>query len=136
MLQSGQQAPGFVLSGASSLKIDTYGLAEYTDNGWAVVLVFYLFNFHPVCTTQICILRDSESLAMVEHTVVLGVSTNSVYSHRTFGDEYRIDFPLLSDSDGQVMEAYGILANQMDGHWEVARSAVFVVDPDRQIQYA
>lgn len=136
MLQSGEQAPGFVLPGVIGGKIDTHGLAEYTDNGWAVVLVFYPFDFHPACTTQICTLRDSESLAMVENTVVLGVSTDSVYSHQAYGDEYHIDMPLLSDSDGQVADAYGVLLNQMDGHREVARSAVFVVDPGRQIQYA
>jgi peroxiredoxin len=136
MLQSGQQAPDFALPGVVGGRIDTHGLAEYTDNGWAVVLVFYPFDFHPGCTTQMCTLRDSEGLSTVENTVVLGVSTDSVYSHRAFGQEYRIDFPLLSDSDGQVTAAYGVLVDQLDGHREVAQSAVFVVDPDRQIQYA
>ncbi|MEF8785506.1 MAG: redoxin domain-containing protein [Haloarculaceae archaeon] len=135
MLQIGQNAPDFELPGVVGGNIDTHALTEYTDNGWAVVVVFYPFDFHPVCTTQMCTLRDSETLSMVENTVVLGVSTDSVYSHRSFGEEYRIDFPLLSDSDGTVAEAYGIQVDEIDNHREVARSAVFVIDPGRQIQY-
>ncbi|MFC7115801.1 redoxin domain-containing protein [Natronoarchaeum sp. GCM10025703] len=63
-----------------------------------------------------CTLRDSEALSLVENTVVLGISTDSVYCHREFADEQRIDFPLLSDSDGSVAEAYGVLADEFDDH--------------------
>ncbi|MEF8827403.1 MAG: peroxiredoxin [Haloarcula sp.] len=136
MLRVGQDAPDFTLPGVVGGTIDTHGLTEYTENGWAVVVVFYPFDFHPVCTSQMCTLRDSESLSMVENTVVLGVSTDSVYSHRTFGEHHRIDFPLLSDSDGSVARAYGVLVDELDDHREVARSAVFVVDPSRQVQHA
>lgn len=76
MLQPGQQAPTFKLPGAGGGRIDTHGLAEYADNGWAVVVVFYPFDFHPVCTAQMCTLRDSEALSLLENTVVLGISTD------------------------------------------------------------
>ena len=136
MLQTGQTAPTFELPGAGGGRIDTHGLAEYANNGWAVVVVFYPFDFHPVCTSQMCTLRDSEALSLLENTVVLGISTDSVYSHRAFAEQHRIDFPLLSDSDGRVAEAYGVRAEEIDDHRGVARSAVFVVDPDRIVQYA
>ena len=136
MLQTGQQAPTFEVPGAGGGRVDTHGLTEYTDNGWAVVVVFYPFDFHPVCTTQMCTLRDSETLSLLENTVVLGISTDSVYSHRAFAGKHRIDFPLLSDSDGRVAEAYGVRADEIDDHRNVARSAIFVVDPDRTVQYA
>lgn len=136
MLQTGQTAPTFELPGAGGGRIDTHGLAEYADNGWAVVVVFYPFDFHPVCTSQMCTLRDSETLSLLENTVVLGVSTDGVYSHRAFAEQHRIDFPLLSDSDGRVAEAYGVRADEIDDHRGVARSALFVVDPDRIVQYA
>lgn len=136
MLQVGQTAPEFTLPGVVGGTVDSHGLAEYAEHGWAVVVVFYPFDFHPVCTTQMCTLRDSEALSMVENTVVLGVSTDGVYSHRRFGEEYRIDFPLLSDSDGRVARSYGVLVDELEGHRDVARSAVFVVDPDRRVQYA
>lgn len=89
-----------------------------------------------VCTTQMCTLRDSEALSLPENTVVLGVSTDGVYSHRAFAENHRIDFPLLSDSDGRVAEAYGVRVDGLDDHCGVARSAVFVIDPDRTVQYA
>lgn len=136
MLQVGQEAPAFELPGAAAGRIDSHALSEYTDNGWAVVLVFYPFDFHPSCDDELCVLRDAEGLSLVENTVVFGISTDSAYSHRAFSREHRIDFPLLSDSDGQVSEAYGVLVDQLEDHRKVARSAVFVVDPDRQIQYA
>ena len=65
MLEIGQTAPGFDLPGAAAGRIDTHTLAEYTRHDWAVVLVFYPFDFHPRCTRQICLLRDAEGLSMV-----------------------------------------------------------------------
>jgi peroxiredoxin len=135
MLEVGQEAPRFELPGAAAGRIDSHSLEEYVTNGWAVVLVFYPFDFHPDCTDELSVLQDAEGLSLVENTVVLGISTDSVYSHRAFAREFGIDYPLLSDSDGQVAEAYGVLADEFDGHREVPRSAIFVVDPDRQIQY-
>ena len=136
MLQVGQRAPNFELPGASAGHIDSHALEEYVENDWAVVVVFYPFDHHPTCTTQLCLLRDAEDLSLVEETVVLGVSTDSVYSHRAYSEEYRIDFPLLSDSDGRIARAYGVLAEEMDGHRNVAQSALFVVGPNRRIRYA
>jgi peroxiredoxin len=135
MLQIGQQAPSFEVPGAAGGRIDTHSLEEYTENGWAVVLVFYPFDFHPSCTSQLCMLRDAEALSMVDNTVVLGISTDSAHSHRAFAEEYRIDFPLLSDSDGSVAEGYGVLVAEIEDHRRVPRSALFVVDPSEQIQY-
>ena len=136
MLQVGQRAPKFELPGASAGRIDDHALEEYVENDWAVVVVFYPFDFHPTCTTQLCLLRDAEDLSLVQETVVLGVSTDSVYSHRAYSEEYRIDFPLLSDTDGRVARAYGVLADEVDGHRDVAQSALFVVGPGRRIRYS
>lgn len=136
MLRVGQIAPSFELPGAAAGRLATHGLEEYLRHEWAVVLVFYPFDFHPMCTSQLCTLRDAERLSLVENTVVLGISTDSAYSHRQFAEEYRIEFPLLSDSDGRVAEAYGVLDEEIDEHRKRARSAMFVVDPDQRIQYA
>lgn len=119
----------------TSLDESTHTAIEYTENGWAVV-VFYPFDFHPGCTTQMCTLRDSETLSMAENTVVLGIATDSAYGHRAFSDDHRLGYPLLSDSGGQVARAYGVLVDEIGGYQGVARSAVYVIDPDREIQYA
>lgn len=135
MLQVGQTAPAFELPGAAAGRIDTHTLEEYTRNDWAVVLVFYPFDFHPSCTTQMCLLRDAEGLSITKNTVVLGISTDSAFSHRAFSDAHRIDFPLLSDSDATVAKEYGVRVEEIHDHRQVAQSALFVVDPERQMQY-
>lgn len=136
MREVGQNAPTFETPGVAGGQVDSHTIAEYTEHGWAVVLVFYPFDFHPSCTSQLCLLRDAEALSLTENTVVLGISTDSVYSHEEFADQHRIDFPLLADSDGQIAEAYGVLVDEIEGHHDVPRSALFVVGPSQQIQYA
>jgi len=136
MLQIGQEAPTFALPGVAGGHINEHTLTEYTDNGWAVVVVFYPFDFHPSCTSQLCLLRDAEWLTITDDTIVLGISPDSIYSHQEFAEQHRIDFPLLSDSDGSVAQSYGVLLDELDGHRDVPRSALFVVGSEQQIQYA
>lgn len=136
MLQIGQDAPEFELLGATGDNVDTHSLSEYTENGWVVVLAFYPFDFHPACIDQLCALRDAGWLTLVDGTVVLGVGTDSVYSHRAFGMQERIEFPLLCDSDGAVARTYGVFRDEFERHRGVAGPALFVVDPEHTIQYA
>jgi peroxiredoxin len=68
--------------------------------------------------------------------VVLGVGTDSAYSHTRFADSEHIGFPLSNDGDGRVREAYGVLADELEGHRGVAAPALFVVDPDGLVQHA
>jgi peroxiredoxin len=136
MLRVGQTAPDFALPGAAAGRFDTHGLTEYTDRGWTVVLVFYPFDFHPACTDQWCSFRDAEWLTVLEDVVVLGVSTDGVYSHGEYSLRHDIGFTLLSDTDGRVARAYGVLDESFEGHRNVPRRATFAVDPDRVVQFA
>ena len=136
MLRVGQTAPSFSLPGTAGDDIDDHTLADYVDNGWHVILVFYPFDFHPACVSQLCTIRDAGWLTLLDQTVVLGVGADSVHAHRRFAREYNVDFPLLSDTDGRVAEAYGVLEAEFEGHRDVPGMALFVVDPDRRIQFA
>jgi len=136
MLRVGQRAPAFELPGTGGDGIETHALAEYLDREWTVVLLFYPFDFHPTCVSRLCALRDASWLTLLDDVVVLGVGTDSAYSHRRFAESEGIGFPLLSDADGRVAEAYGVLADELEGHRGVAAQALFVVDPDRTVQYA
>jgi peroxiredoxin len=137
MLQPGDVAPDFELPGATIDRIDTHSLSEYTDRGWAVVLTFYPFDFHPACVSQWCALRDAEWLTLLDDVVVLGIGTDSAYSHVEFALEYDLQFALLSDNDGSVGEAYDVLTPAFEGHRRVPERAIFVVGPhDREIRYA
>jgi peroxiredoxin len=135
MLQIGDTAPDFALPGAAAGDIDTHSLTEYTDREWTVILTFYPFDFHPGCTSHWCSLRDADWLTLMDGVVVLGVSTDSVFCHRAFAHEQNLQFTLLSDHDGRVSEAYGVLLEEFEDHPRVARTTVFVVEPDRSIGY-
>ncbi|MFB6309331.1 MAG: redoxin domain-containing protein [Haloarculaceae archaeon] len=136
MIRVGQEAPDFELPGAAAGTVDTYGLSEHTTRGWAVVLVFYPFDFHPACTDQWCSLRDADWLTLLDDVVVLGVGADGAYAHQEYATKHDIQFPLLSDTDGRVSRAYGVLTEEFEGHRDVPRRATFVVDPDRIVQFA
>lgn len=136
MIRVGQTAPDFTLPGAAAGAIERHGLSEYTDRGWAVVLVFYPFDFHSACTDQWCSLRDADWLTLLNDVVVLGVGSDGAYAHREYAAKNNVQFPLLSDTDGQVSRAYGVLAEEFEGHRDVPGRATFVIDPDRTVQFA
>ncbi|WP_267643234.1 redoxin domain-containing protein [Haloarchaeobius amylolyticus] len=136
MLSVGQQAPDFTLPGAAAGSIETHGLSEYTDRGWAVILVFYPFDFHPACTDQWCSLRDADWLTMLDDVVVLGVGADAAYAHREYADRHNIQFPLLADTDGEVSRAYGVLTEEFEEHRAVPARATFVVDGDQVVRFA
>lgn len=136
MLRIGQTAPPFSLPGTAGEDVDDHRLAEYTDNGWGVVLVFYPFDFHPARVSRLCTIRDAGWLTLLDDTVVLGIGADSVHAHRRFAREYTIEFPLLSDTDGRVAEAYGVREDEFEGHRSVPGMALFVVDHGGRIQFA
>ncbi|WP_435178795.1 redoxin domain-containing protein [Halorussus sp. AFM4] len=136
MIRRGQRAPDFTLPGASAGTVETHGLSEYSDRDWTVILVFYPFDFHPACTEQWCSLRDADWLTLLDDVVVLGVGADGAYAHREYADKNNIQFPLLSDTDGRVSRAYGVLTEEFEGHRDVPGRATFVIDPDRIVQFA
>lgn len=82
-----------------------HSLADY--RGKWVVLYFYPKDDTPGCTTEACSFRDErEAIAEFGNAIILGISTDSVKSHKKFADKYRLTFPLLSDPGHSVIEAY------------------------------
>jgi len=134
MLEPGAPAPTFSLPGAADGEIDEFGLPAEPER--VHVIVFYPMDFSPACTTEMCTLRDVELFGLEDDVRLLGISVDSAYSHRAFADANGLGFPLLSDRLGETAAAYGVLADEIEGHPDVARRAVFVVDPHRTIQYA
>ena len=73
-----------------------------------VVLYFYPKDDTPGCTTEACNFRDErESISSLGNATVIGVSKDSVKSHRKFADKYGLTFTILSDEPHKVIEAYG-----------------------------
>jgi peroxiredoxin Q/BCP len=99
----GSRAPDFALpsDGGEIVRLSSL-------RGRRVVLYFYPKDDTPGCTVQACDFRDTlPSFAGVQ-AVVLGVSPDSVESHRRFREKFGLNFPLLSDEDHRVAEAYGV----------------------------
>lgn len=103
MLKEGDKAPAFSLESDSGEKI---GLKDL--KGKTVVLYFYPKDMTPGCTQEACDFRDSFARLKKAGAVVLGVSKDSVETHRKFINKYQLSFPLLADTEGKVCEAYGV----------------------------
>ena len=97
-----KQAPNFSLQDQYDR---THTLGDYAGK-W-LVLYFYPKDDTPGCTTEACSFRDvRESIAALGNAKIIGVSTDSVASHKKFAEKYNLNFPLLSDQDHVVAEAY------------------------------
>jgi peroxiredoxin Q/BCP len=125
MIQKGDPAPDF------ELPADDGGRVRLGElKGKRVILYFYPKDNTSGCTTQACELRDALPRIDEKGAVVLGVSPDPVSSHQKFRDKYSLNFPLLSDQDHQVSEAYGVWKEKsMYGrkYWGIERST-FIID--------
>jgi len=139
MLQPGVTAPDFTLPGTSADESDEqvsqYRLADSLDAG-PVLLNFYLFDFHPACTENMCDLHDLAWFDLDDSVTVFGISTDRSFSHQAFADEEQLSVALLSDSDGSVAESYDVLFEEFQSHKRIAKRSVFLVDTDGTIRYA
>ena len=73
-----------------------------------VLPYFYPRDNTPGCTTEACDFRDQSSEILATGTVILGLSTDSVESHRKFAEKFSLPVPLLADPDHAVAEKYGV----------------------------
>ena len=102
-LQVGDKAPDFSLK---SDKEETVKLSSY--KGKKVVIYFYPKDDTPGCTKEACSFRDGFSEIQRKGAIILGVSTDSVESHKKFKEKYHLNFQLLSDADKKVVNAYRV----------------------------
>jgi thioredoxin-dependent peroxiredoxin len=108
-IQEEQAAPDFTLPAIGSdtiVKDDKVQLSSLRGN--TVVLYFYPKDDTPGCTTEACSFRDADHIMQQRGIVVLGISKDNVASHKKFADKFSLPFPLLSDTDTQVAQQYGV----------------------------
>jgi peroxiredoxin Q/BCP len=102
MLKEGQKAPAFTLESSDGEKVS---LADFA--GQTLVIYFYPRDLTPGCTREAEAFRDAAAALKRKKAAVVGVSKDSVASHCKFRDKHALNFPLLSDPDGAVIEKYG-----------------------------
>jgi len=100
MINEGASAPSFTLPGLRDGEQTEYSLDETTANDRAALLVFYPFDFSPVCTNELCAIRDAEWFQLTPALDVWAISGDSVYAHRAFAEEYGLNFPYLVIAPG------------------------------------
>ena len=100
--------------------------------GKTVVLLFYPGDNTPVCTRQMCSVRDHWSEYKATGAEVVGISTDTVESHQGFAEKHSLPLRLLSDPDRKVSAQYGMKS------WLPGRSArgVVVIDKEGKIAYS
>lgn len=133
MVEKGDVAPDFVLPADDGSEVSLRAL-----RGRKVVLYFYPKDDTSGCTAQACAFRDELPRLNAKGAVVLGVSPDSVASHRKFKEKYGLNFPLLADTEREVARAYGVWKEKsMYGrkYMGVERST-FVIDEQGRIQEA
>lgn len=131
----GSYLADFVLPGTEGSRIEKYRLSDYTEDG-PVVLTFYPFDFSPVCTDVLCGFRDAEFLTFTDNVDVIGISRDSCYAHMRFIQEYDLPFPLLSDTEGKVIEELGLSYDEWEHHKRVSKRALLTVDETQKIRYS
>ena len=100
--------------------------------GKVVVLLFYPGDETPICTRQMCSVRDRWDDYVATGAEVVGISTDSVESHRKFAEHHKLPLRLLSDADGAASKLYGA-RSLIPG--KVARS-VFVIDASGIVRHS
>lgn len=134
MVQVGETAPDFTLKGVDDFRIREFTLSEQLRGADFVVLSFYVYDFSPVCTEQMCELDNLDLFEMVEDITVWGLAPDGPYAHKQFIDEHGISVPLLCDTAQRVAEDYDVLYDEYDGFERVTKRSLFLVDSDRQVR--
>jgi peroxiredoxin len=134
VLSEGAAAPGFELPALVDGAKRRVDLDEYLGDD-VVILAFYPADFNPACDDESCDLDELDLFTMQKDVTILGISPDSVYSHRAFAERYDLRVPLLADTDGEVADRYDIgLVDDIGQH--LLERAVAVVDHDGTIQYS
>jgi len=103
MLKVGDKAPDFkgITTEGKEISLNDY-------KGKKIVLYFYPKDNTPGCTAQACNLRDHYQLLLDQGYVVIGVSADSQKSHLKFTEKYKLPFPLISDTEKEIIFKYGV----------------------------
>lgn len=131
MLKAGDKAPSFKLSSDGGRTV-----SSSTLKGKRYVLFFYPKDSTPGCTREVCAIRDTLPAFNKLGVPVFGVSADPVKAHDKFVEKYQLNFPLLSDPEHTLLEAYGVwVEKSLYGrkYFGILRST-FVIDANGRVE--
>jgi len=103
LLKVGEKAPNFE---GLSQNGESVSLGNF--QGKRVAIYFYPKDNTPGCTTQACNLRDNDALLKSLNVQIIGVSADNVQSHKKFAEKFDLPFPLIADTNQEILKAYGV----------------------------
>lgn len=112
---------------------NVHTLTDY--KGQWLVLYFYPKDDTPGCTKEACGFRDNTSVLKENNIAVLGVSKDTVKSHKKFADKFNLPFPLLSDESTEVTKAYNSWGKKkfMGREYEGVLRNTYLINPEGEI---
>jgi len=126
MLAAGSVAPDFTLPDHGGSDVSLRALLAHGP----VVLFFYPGDFTPVCTREVCMVRDLHAELAAAGVTVVGVSPDDAATHERFRERHALPFTLLADPEKRVIRAYGV-----DGPFGFGvRRATFLIARDGTIR--
>ena len=130
LVRVGDKAPDFAVNGVHQKRVSEYSLSRF--KGKWLVLFFYPADFTFICPTEVVGFSKLAKEFAAQDADILGVSVDSLDSHRSWADELGgIDYPLLSDEDKTLSRAYGVL-DEREG---VPLRATFIINPHGEVSY-
>ncbi|MCM3878619.1 MAG: peroxiredoxin [Vicinamibacterales bacterium] len=127
----GSKAPDFTLVNGDREQVR---LSDHIGKG-SIVLAFFPGAFSGTCTKEMCTLRDSMSQLNGLGARVFGISTDTFFTLKAWGDQQHLGFALLSDYNKEAIQAYGVVNPDMIGLKNIARRAIVVIDRAGVVRY-
>ncbi len=135
-LEIGSLAPQFkvmAVGGEYGMEGKQVSLNDF--KGKTVILYFYPKDDTPGCTKQACSLRDNWA-GIKDKAIVFGISVDSVVDHKKFIEKYELPFPLLSDENKEIVNAYGVWGEKsMFGKkYMGSERSTFIIDTEGKLK--
>ncbi len=126
----GSKAPDFTLMNQDREPVTLSG-----ERGHPVVLAFFPAAFSGVCTKELCTFRDNIAKLNNAKAKVYGISVDTFFTLKAFQTDQKLNFPLLSDFNKEVIRAYGAFNEDMIGLKGIAKRSTFVIDKDGAVRH-
>jgi len=124
-MEVGERIPEFTLTDQNG---NNFNVRNYL--GRKLVIYFYPKDESGVCTKEACAFRDSYTAFEARDTMVIGINSGSVESHKKFAEHHGLNFTLLSDPGNKVLNAFGIKSVLF-----LTGRETFVVDESGRVTY-